>query len=208
VPDAPDAPPPGALVVRQAEAVLAPPPAEWERQLDPRNMSQARVLALDISRSNMFSAYGSPEAVLSTIMVGRELGLPAMGSLRSIHNIDNKHSLSASLMVALVLKSGMAEYFEPVSFSETEATFETHRIGARKPVTLTHTIEMARKAWPKTSKDWEAKFEASGWGRNPTDMLVARATARLARMVYPHLLAGLYTPEEMAEIRESKMAAA
>jgi hypothetical protein len=140
-------------------------------------------------------------------MVGRELGLPAMASLRSVHNIDGKHSLSAALMVALVLKSGLADYFEPISFSETEATFETHRKGARNPVRLTHTIEMAKKAWPKAKRDWEAAYEASGWGRVPTDMLVARATARLARMVYPDLLAGLYTPDELLEIREQKIAA-
>jgi hypothetical protein len=62
---------------------------------------------------------------------------------------------------------------------------------------------MAVQAWPKSKGDWQKAFEASGWGRNPTDMLVARASARLARMVYPDLLAGLYTPEELAEIRES-----
>jgi hypothetical protein len=140
--------------------------------------------------------------VLSTVMVGRELGLPAMASLRSVHNIEGKHCLSASLMVALVLRSGMAEYFEPISFSDKEATYETKRKGARNPVRLTHTIEMGIQAWPKEKTDWEKRFAASGWGRNPTDLLVARATARLARMVYPDLLAGLYTPEELAEVRE------
>lgn len=195
----PDAAPVTALATRVEP--LAPAPEEWERQLEPRSMKQVQSLALDMWKSGMFSAYGTPEAVLSTVLTGRELGLPAMASLRCIYNLEGKHSLSASLMVALVLKSGMAEYFEPVSFSETEATFETHRKGARNPVRLTHTFEMAQKAWPKAKADWEKAFQASGWGKNPTDMLVARATARLARMVYPDLLAGLYTPDELAEIR-------
>lgn len=189
-----------AIATRQSES-LAPAPAEWERQLEPRSMKQVQSLALDMWKSGMFSAYGTPEAVLSTVLTGRELGLPAMASLRCIYNLEGKHSLSASLMVALVLKSGMAEYFEPISFSETEATFETLRKGARNPVKLTHTFQMAEKAWPKSKPDWEKKFLESGWGKNPTDMLVARATARLARMVYPDLLAGLYTPDELIEIR-------
>ena len=193
---------PGAMV-HVADEVLAPPPAEWERQLDPRSLNDAKRLALDMHASKMFSAYGSPQAVLSTVMVGRELGLPAMASLRSIHNIEGKHSLSAALMVAIVLKSGMAEYFEVVEISDTSVTFETKRKGARGPVKLTHTIEMARTAWPKAKTDWEKAFLASGWGRNPTDMLVARASSRLARLVYPDLLASLYTPEELAEIREN-----
>jgi 5'-3' exonuclease len=199
--DKPTPEPTTALAVRDAEVL--PAPEAWERGLDPRSMKEARVLAKDMFDSRMFSAYGTPQGVLATVMVGRELGLPAMASLRSVHNIEGKHSLSASLMVALVLKSGLAEYFEPVSFSETEATFVTKAKRARNPVTLTHTIDMARQAWPKSKADWEKSFLASGWGRNPTDMLVARATSRLARMVYPDLLAGLYTPEELIEIRES-----
>jgi len=195
-----------ALAVREVDEVLPAMPTDYERQLDPRSMRDARLLAKDMYDSRMFSAYGTPAGVLSTVMVGRELGLPAMASLRSVHVIEGKHSLSASLMVALVLKSGMAEYFEPVSFDDKHATYVTKRVGARKEVTLTHTIEMAKTAWPKSKADWEKAFLASGWGRNPTDMLVARATARLARMVYPDLLAGLYTPEELQEVREGAAA--
>lgn len=190
-----------ALAIREPD-VLAAAPAEWERQLDPRSLRDARVLAKDMYDSRLFGAYGTPQAVLSTVMLGRELGLPMMAALRSVHIIEGRHALSASLMVALILKSGMAEYFEPVGFSEKEATYETLRKGARHPVRLTHTIEMGLEAWPKAKLDWEDRFKASGWGRNPTDMLVARASSRLARMVYPDLLAGLYTPEDLAEIRE------
>ena len=185
-------PKPEDLSIREPD-VLAAPPSEWERQLDPRSMREARLLAGDMYASRMFSAYGTPQAVLSTVMVGRELGLPAMASLRSINNIEGKHALAASLMVALVLKSGLAEYFEVVSFTELEATFETHRRGARKPVRLQHTIEMAAQAGLVKPN--------SNWVKIPTDMLVARAQSRLCRMVYPDLLAGLYTPDELSEIR-------
>lgn len=191
-----------ALARRESTDIAAP--VEWG--LQPATMRDARTLAKDMFDSRMFSAYGTPAGVLSTVMVGRELGLPAMASLRSIHNIEGRHALSASLMAAIVLKSGLAEYFEPISFSETEATYETKRRGARNPVRLTHTIEMGRTAWPKAKPDWEKSFMASGWGRNATDMLVARAQSRLARMVYPDLLAGLYTPDELAEVRESLVA--
>jgi len=190
--------------------VLAPAPEDYERQLDPRSMRQAQMLAEDMFKSRMFSAYGSPQAVLSTVMVGRELGLPAMASLRCIYNLEGKHALAASLMVGLVLKAGIAEYFEPIEVSETSVTYETKRKGARNPMRLTHTIEMAKQAWPikdGTKAAWGPKtqeaWDKSGWGRVPTDMLVARCSSRLARMIYPDLLAGLYTPEELAEVREA-----
>ena len=35
------------------------------------------------------------------MLLGRELGLPVMAALRSVHIIEGKHSLSAELMVAL-----------------------------------------------------------------------------------------------------------
>ena len=185
------------MAVRDPD-VLALPPAEWERQLDPRSMKDAITLAKNMYDSRMFSAYGTPQAVLATVMVGRELGLPAMASLRSIHNIEGRHCLAAALMVALILKSGLAEYFDPVSFDDQQATYETRRKGARKSITLTHTIKMAETAG-LMKKD-------SNWVKVPTDMLVARAQSRLARMVYPDLLAGLYTPDELSEIREQAVA--
>ena len=86
--------------------------------LEPRCMADAVRLAQRMHDSRMFSAYGTPQAVLSTVLLGRELGMPAMGALRSVHVIEGKHSLSADLMVALVLKSGMAEYFQLVESTD------------------------------------------------------------------------------------------
>lgn len=191
--------PSAALAVREPEVIDAVP-VEWERQLDPRSPREVRLLAEDLFKSRMFSAYGTPQAVLSTIMSGRELGFPAMASLRSFHIIEGKATLSAAAMVAVVLRSGLAEYFRPVSFSETEATFETLRKGpGNVPVKLSHTIEMA--------KTGGFVKEKSGWVRNPTDMLVARAQSRLARLIYEDLLLGLYTPDELTEMREQSNAA-
>lgn len=194
-PDAPASPP---TAVKDADIVpnaLIP----YERQLDPRSLREAQALATNMHQSRMFSAYGTPQAVLSTVMVGRELGLPAMASLRSIHNIEGKHALSAALMVALVLKSGFAEYFEPVSFDDKQATFVTKRKGARSEVTLTHTLEMAKTAGLlKPNSNWE---------KIPTDMLVARAQSRLCRMVYPDVCGGLYTPDELRDsARDTRVA--
>lgn len=190
---------PTSIAVREPEVMA---PTEYERQLDPRSMKDAIVLAKHMHDSRMFSAYGTPQGVLATVMLGRELGMPAMASLRGIHIIEGKQALAAQTMVALILKSGLAHYFKPVSFSETEATYVTHRKGeGNEPIRLTHTIEMARQAWPNKNPDWERSFLASGWGRNPTDMLCARASSRLARMVYPDIVGGLYTPDELSEIR-------
>lgn len=200
-----EAPPSVALAVRDSEVIEAVP-VEWERQLDPRSMRDARQLASDMHASRLFSSYGTPAAVLSTVLVGRELGLPAMASLRSVHIVEGRHCLSAALMVALVLRSGMAEFFRPVvnEFGNLEcndkfATFETLRKGpGNRLIRMTYTIEEARTAGLVKDK--------SGWVKNPKFMLIARAESILARLVYPDLMAGLYTPEELGDMRETAVA--
>ena len=197
-PDPPPAPP-NKQVPSEATTSLAtmeePAPAEWERGLEPRSMHQAVLLAQRMHDSRMFDGYGTPQGVLSTVMLGRELGMPAMASLRSVHIIEGKHSLSADLMVALVLKSGLAEYFQMSESTDEVCTFETKRKGNPLPMSLSYTIEEADKAGllapPKPGK------KPGPWHKMPKLMLRARAKSMLARLEYPDLLAGLYTPEEL-----------
>lgn len=187
-----------ALAVRDAE--ILPAPKEWERGLDPRSQKEVITLATHVYNSRLFSAYGTPQGILTSIMLGRELGLPAMASLRGIHIIEGRHALSAQLMVALILKSGLAEYFRPVDISDTTATYETLRKGdGNRPFSITHTIEMAKTA--------QLLKPNSNWEKVPTDMLVARCQSRLARLIYPDIIGGLYTPEELKEVRDQQVAA-
>ena len=172
-----------------ATVVPEPVPSEWERGLEPRCMADAVRLAQRMHDSKMFSAYGLPQAVLSTILLGRELGMPAMASLRSVHTIKGKHCLSADLMVALVLKSGKADYFRLVESTDALSTFETQRKGDPEPTSITYTIEQAQQA--------DLVKPNSNWMKYRPQMLRARAKSDLARLVYPDLLAGLYTPEEL-----------
>ena len=198
-PDPPPTKPEATVALVPVEAA----PDEWERGLEPRCMADAVRLAQRMHDSRMFSAYGTPQAVLSTVLLGRELGMPAMAALRSVHVIEGKHSLSADLMVALVLKSGMAEYFQLVESTDKACTFETKRKGAPQPQRLTYTIEDAKQAGllgPTRSG------KPSNWDKMPKQMLRARAKSELARLEYPDLLAGLYTPEELRDAKEEVVA--
>lgn len=191
-----------------AQDVLAPAPAEFEKQLEPRSLPQAMSLANHMYNARMFNGYGSPQAVLSTVMAGRELGLQAIASLRGFHIVEGRHALAADLIRGLVLRSGLADYFKCTERSEKGATFKTHRKDDPDPdpTILTYTIEDGRRAFGFTDdmneKDRaakEAKWQASGWGKNPADMCVARAGAKLARLVYPEVSFGLYAPEELTD---------
>lgn len=172
--------------------LLAPAPAAWEMQLEPRSMAEAWTLAQHLHQSRLFSAYGTPSAVLSTILAGRELGLQAMASLRAFHIIEGRPTLSAGIIQAMVVKSSACEYFRCTERTNERATFETKRRD-NPPVTLTFTMEDAKLAWSKG----EDAFKKSGYGKNPADMLVARCATKLGRLVYPDVVSNLYSPEEM-----------
>jgi 5'-3' exonuclease len=166
---------------------LAPAPAEYEKQLDPRSLGQAMQLAKAMHDSRLFAAYGTPHAVLSTIIAGRELGLPTMASLRAFHIVEGKHQMHADLIRALVLRSGLVEYFRCTERTPERATFAAKRKGDPE-LSLTYTVAEAQAAGLVKAK--------SGWEKNPADMCVARASSKLARLVAPEIVFGIYAPEE------------
>jgi hypothetical protein len=166
---------------------LVPMNGDYERQLEPQSMNQAVQLAQLLFKARLFGAYGTPEAVLSTVLSGRELGLSAMASLRAFHIVEGKPTMAADALRALVLKSGKAKTFRCTERTAQAATFTTTREG-EEPMELRYTIEEAQAAGLVKN--------GSGWTKNPSDMLVARASSKLARLVYPDVVAGLYSPEE------------
>lgn len=167
-----------------------PPPAEWERHLEPRSMREAITLANHMYSARLFSAYGTPQAVLSTILAGREFNMPAMASLRAFHIVEGRPTLAADAIRAFVLRSGKATYFRCTERTAESATFETQR-GDDPPIALSYTMEEARASGRVKDK--------SGYVKDPADMLVARAGSKLARLVYPDVIHGLYAPEEFDE---------
>lgn len=131
----------------------------------------------------------TPEAAFTVIMVGRELGLTAMQSIRSIHVIEGKPTMSADLMVALVKRSPVCRYFRIVESTADVATYETLRDGEEKPTRLSWTAKQAR----------EAGLAGKGnWKNFPDAMLRARAAAALCRAVYPDVMLGVYETDEIA----------
>lgn len=162
--------------------------------ITPRTIDEATSLAERLSKSSLLpkAMQGKMPDVLVTILAGQEMGLSPMASLRSFHVIEGKTVLGADGMVALVLGSGKAEYFERVEESDTSVTYETKRVGALKPRRCTWTLQMA-KAAALNAKD--------NWRLYPRAMLASRAKSELARDVYPDVLAGCYTEDEQEYIR-------
>lgn len=155
----------------------------------PNSLATAQEMATTLAKSRLFGI-SSPEAAFAIMATGHELGLSPLQSLRGIHIIDGKPSPSADMLVAVVLRSGLAEYFREVSTTDKASTWETKRRGDAKAKSLTYSLDEAKQAG-LTGKQ--------NWSRHPKRMLAARAKSFLARDVYPDLLFGLVSQEELLD---------
>lgn len=165
---------------------------------EPANLDQALALADRLAKSQLLPKplQQKPQDVLIVMMLGRELGLQAMQSLRSVHVIEGRPSVSSEMLVALCLRHpDVCEYFILVESTDKRAAYETKRRGAQ-PVKLPYTIEQAQRAGLANKDNWRKNTEA---------MLRARAAGALARAVYPDLIAGIYVEGEVEELHEREI---
>jgi hypothetical protein len=158
----------------------------------PTNFEEAWRIAETLSKSGLLpqALQGKPQDVLVTILTGAEIGLSPMQSIRDIAVVKGKGYIGALLKVALVEQSPVCEKWEMVESTDKVATFETQRRG-RKPTRLSFTIEDARRA---------ELIGGDNWRKYPALMLRRRCESQLCDEVYPDVIRGIATREEMEEV--------
>ncbi len=191
--------PPAEPPKRPTEAFAAPvvtmvrSETTWDQELEPRDLRECEALAQRLFASRLFSAYGTYQGVMSTIIAGRELGLAAMTSLRLFQIIEGKPSMSADMIRGLVQRSPLCEFFRCTKRTAEKATWITKRKGDDVPTQLSFTIEQGRAAWTKDQRAWDA----SAWGKRPINMVTKSASSELARLVYADIVGNMYSKEEL-----------
>lgn len=171
--------------------------------LEPRSYAEARIAAEDAAESRLYKGIENAAQALQVIMKGRKYGLTVSDSLQMIHMIEGKPSMSAQLIIGLVMSSGYAEYIDFTDATETSATWETKRRGGRQPMKWTFTTDNARRALlggAKVDKATGAYSDfdpSSNWSKHPKVMCLWRAGVFLCRAVYTDIVGGLYMPDEV-----------
>lgn len=170
-----------------SDALVRRAPGSW---VVPTSWDEAERMAKVAAASQLAPTdlRGKPRDVMIVLMYGEELGLSPMSALRSIYVVKGKPTLSADAMLALVRGSDACQWWRFVELGPERVTCETLRVGDPEPTRLTWTIEDARRAGLLGSQTWKSY---------PRAMLRARCVSELARAVYPDVVAGLYTPEEL-----------
>lgn len=161
---------------------------------EPGSLPEALQLADVLHKSGMLPNHlRTPQAVVTAIVMGRELGLSAMQSVRGIYVVGGKPSLTADAMLAVIKSSPACEYFRLVHSDADKATYETKRKGDPSPTSLTFTVQQAKKAG----------LSGGNWDKYPDAMLRARCASGLGRIVYPDLLMGVYEEDELQQARSA-----
>ena len=132
------------------------------------------------------SDVNTPQKAVAIMMMSRELGIGAWAGLNGINVIQGKPTISPQLMLALINRSGELEDMT-ISGDETACTVMMKRRGRSEHVE-TFTIKDAA-AQGLTGK--------SNWRKMPATMLKWRAISACARVVFPDVIIGFYTPEEI-----------
>lgn len=166
--------------------------------IDTTTIEMLSGLAERLHKAGVFGAeVTSADKAFAVLLKGHELGFTPMAAAGSVSIIKGKVSLSADATIALCKRSPACLYLRLVESTEEVATYETQRAGDPAPTSLSYTFAQAKTAGLTGSQTWRAHAPA---------MLRARCGAAIARAVYPDLVAGIYDPDEVAEIVRSEPA--
>lgn len=128
----------------------------------------------------------SPAKALTIAMMGDALGINYLTALQELYVVHGTVGCKAKLARAMVLRSGLVESYSLVT-SATSATFRITRKGFPEHVE-TVTMEQAKRAgWTKNEK----------YQTEPETMLGERASMRGLRKVFPDVILGLYSYDEL-----------
>lgn len=130
----------------------------------------------------------NPGAIAACVLYGDEVGLGPMQALAQISVIDGRPALSAEAMRALILARGHELWVEESTISK--ATIAGRRRESEQTSRVTWTMDDARRANLAGKQNWRTY---------PRQMLAARATAELARLIFADAIGGLALVEELDE---------
>ena len=189
---------------------------------DPSRWQQMGAMAVQLAESGLLrpALQGKPADVLTVLLVGHDLGLPASTALTKIHVIEGMPSLAAEVQVGLV--RGRGHRIVPAEGTDggivrnehghpTEARVTGTRSDNGDTVTASYTTAEALaggligKIRDDGSVEARSKFgKPKPWETATADLLWARACTRLTRRLFSDVLGGVtYTAEELGEVEWS-----
>ena len=151
-------------------------------------------------RSGFFpKAIDTSEKAIVIKMYGDLLGIPWVAAMNTINVIQGKPTISPQLMIGLAQRSKLLENMS-IEDDGTTCTVTVKRVGQSahtESFGVADAALMKTTEWTNGSKREISLGEKSNWKQQPKTMRKWRAIAAAFRVVFPDLLLGFYTPDEM-----------
>ncbi len=136
------------------------------------------------------SYQNKPQEAAAAIVAGQGVGLGPMESLRSIDIIQGTPAMRAITLRALVVSRGHEIWLE--ESTPTRAVVCGRRAGSEK---------VQRSEWDLDRARALGLLNKDNWKKQPSAMLIARATSECARLIAPDALLGIpYSTEELQDL--------
>ncbi len=145
---------------------------------------------------------GNPSDILVAIQFGHDLGMKPMTSLQNIMIVNNKPSIYGDAMLAVCMAfPDFIDCIETYDSEKQESSCTVKRKG-REPLTRIFNKKMAEaaKLWGKVS----STGMPSPWVTSPERMLQFRSRSFALRDMFPDVLKGMPTVEEMRDVSPEK----
>lgn len=131
---------------------------------------------------------GKPGNVFMALMQGLDLGLRPMQALQLIDVIKGKPCIKAEGMRALIVSAG--HEIRVVEMTDEKCVIEGRRKGTDEWVQASFTAAQAQTAG----------LSGDNWKKYRPDMLLARASTRLAKAYFADVINGLSSSEELLDV--------
>jgi hypothetical protein len=156
-------------------------------------------MAGSIAKSGLFGMKNQDQAMALMLIAQAEGMHPALAA-RDYHVIQGKPALKADSMLARFQNSGGK--FKWLEYTDTvcKASF-SHPEGGK--LEIEWTIDMAKRA--KLTEKKNKDGSPNNWIKYPRQMLSARVISEGVRKIYPNVLNGMYTPEEIIDFEQPKI---
>jgi hypothetical protein len=149
-------------------------------------VNEVKQMALAVANSGFFG-YDTPEQALTLMLVAQAEGRHPASAAKEYHLIKGRPALKSDAMLARFQQAGGSVNWEERSAEKVCAKFSHPQGGELR---ICWTLEDAKRAGLANGDNWK---------KYPRQMLSARVISEGVRMVYPSVISGFYTPEEVQD---------
>jgi len=149
-------------------------------------VSEVERMAVAVAKSGLFGV-STPDQALALMLVAQAEGRHPASAAKEYHIIKGRPALKADAMLARFQQAGGSVNWDERTDTKVAATFSHAQGGS---TTITWTLDDAKRAGLANGDNWK---------KYPRQMLSARVISEGVRAVYPSVVSGLYTPEEVQD---------